>query len=99
MIKPTKVLTKERRKEIRDEWFKSLPRGDDKLPRDLELEAQRDLTASLLIPIIQEAERERIFKVIDEYGLDKVGVCDVALERKAKGWRILGEGKDPSGGE
>lgn len=34
------LLTPKERKKIEGDWFKSLPRGDGKLPRDLELEAQ-----------------------------------------------------------
>ena len=36
----TELLTPEERRKIRDDWFKSLPRKDKKLPHDLELEAQ-----------------------------------------------------------
>lgn len=35
------LLTKEERKQIRDDWFKSVPRSDGKLPIDLYLEAQQ----------------------------------------------------------
>lgn len=44
MTEQNRLLTPGERKGIKDTWFKSLPRGDGKLPRDLELEAQREMT-------------------------------------------------------
>lgn len=39
-------------------------------------------------PIIRE-ERERITKIIKEYGLESASVRDDVLERKATGWKLL----------
>jgi len=61
-----RLLTKEEREKIRDDWFKSLPRGDGKLPRDLELEAQRDLTKREIVEW-----GNRFCVVIEHYGSDK----------------------------
>lgn len=38
------LLTPKQRKEIEDNWFASVPRGDNKLPHDLELELQAEIT-------------------------------------------------------
>ena len=36
-------------------------------------------------------ERERIFSIIEEYGLDKCSARDDVMARQAKGWQALGE--------
>ena len=53
-----RLLTNEERTRIRDGWFASLPRGDNKRPRDLEIEAQRDLTAKFYEARIEELIEE-----------------------------------------
>ena len=57
MDKPP-ILTKEQRKKIKDDWFASLPRGDGKLPRDLELEKQRDADAEYYEGKLEQARAE-----------------------------------------
>jgi len=37
----------------------------------------------------QAKEVEEIFRIIEEYGLDKASAHDNTLEKQAKGWRIL----------
>ena len=80
------VISKEERKHIKDVWFSSLPRGDDKLPRDLELEVQAEKSFKAgMVDVIDFIKKELpdFYASISEWSVWKAQVKDWGIDAGA----------------